>query len=266
MSDTEKICLNCGEAVSGKFCSNCGQPANVPEKMNNKTFGKSVILCFSRLSSAFFRTLISLIYKPWDVIRDFIHGKQLRYSHPVTMLIQLGLVSTFIFTFLEGAFGIMLVNNSEVEGNWFIKLIKTSPVIKVLWVSVPVIFAGYLVYWNFGSRRFTFSEYLIAALYIIISIKIISYIFYPINYYWFDGDPLSDFNFYIVSVSMLILGGITVLKAFKIKSKWRAALQFGLFGALAFVFLLAYTMFFQFIDDVILGKDTENWISNFFSE
>lgn len=262
--EESKYCLNCGAEISGNYCSNCGQLTSVPRKMNNRMFGKSVLICFSRLSSTFFHTFVSLMFKPWEVIRNFIHGRHVSYSHPITMLIQLTLVTTFIITTVEGLFDISLFQQTEYEGSWIVKALKSSVVIRICWYAVPFIIAGYLAYWKFGSRRFTFSEYLIAALYLVITIRIYFLFISPINYLWFGGDTTSDLTIVVVPLLGIIFGGITIFKAFPIKSKWKSAFMFIFFLALSFGLMVLYTTCYNFIDDVLMGKDLDNWLIDYF--
>ena len=262
------LCLNCGTEVTDRFCPHCGQSVAVPKKLNNKTFGKSVAMSFARLNPGFLNTFIKLSYKPWEVVKDYIHGKQVAYSHPISMLIQLTLYTSFIFMIFEGLFDIKLSYSHQWEEgtHWFIGVLKDSTVVRVLWVSLPFIAAGYLVYWNHGSRRFTFSEYVIAALYLMISIRIYMFIFAPVNSLFYAGDEYSDFKVAVISLSGLTLGSIMVIKAFPIKNIWKRIGYYIMFLGVAFGFYIAYYMLFYYIDDLLIGKDMGNWIENFFNE
>lgn len=262
-----KYCLNCGEEINGKFCSNCGQPTSIPQKLNNRTFGKSVVMCFTRLSGAFLNTLVKLCYKPWEVIRDFIHGRQMPYSHPVTMLIQLALVVTFLGAALEGIFDYKaLMVSAHYEGGWFIRSLKESTVIRIMWYLVPFIVAGYLAYWKYGSRRFSFSEYLIAGLYLIISVRIYSSLLLPINYFSGNDETIHDIGVYTSLAIGFVFGIITIYKAFPIPSRWKRIMQLTFFLVLAFVIMIAYATFFNYIDDLLMGKDMDNWFEKMFED
>lgn len=265
---TPRTCLNCGTEVTDKFCPHCGQSAGVPEKINNKTFGKSLAMSFARLNPGFFNTLVKLSYKPWEVIRDYIHGKQVPYSHPVSMLIQLTLYTSFIIMFIEGILEIDLVKFDRDHGEdpWWIRTLTDSTVVRVLWFSIPLIGAVYLAYWNFGSRRFSFSEYIIAALYLIISMRIFSFIFTPVNFIYFNGEADSVFNISVIFIIGIIFGTIIIFKAFPIASKWKSAVVFIWFLVLALLFYLVYSMFFQFMYDIIVGNNTENWLQRYFDD
>ena len=258
-NESTRYCLNCGKEVIGNFCSHCGQPTGVPAKLNNKTFGKSVVMSFARLNPGFFNTFLKLCYKPWDVIRDYIHGKQVPYSHPVSMLIQLTLYTSFIIMIMEGLFDIKWGLNKEIpEGtHWMIRIIKESTVLRVLWISVPVTLAAYLAYWKHGSRRFTFSEYLIANLYVIIAVRIYFFFLTPVNYIFFEGDIYSGFIIGSLALICLFIGSVIIYKAFPIKSKWKAIGVFLWFIVLAAIFFSIYKMGFDILEDLLQGHEIQ---------
>lgn len=259
----QKFCLNCGSEVEENFCPHCGQSVGVPERMSNKAFGKSLAMTFTRLNSGFGNTLIKLSYKPWEVIRDYIHGKQVNYSHPVTMLIQISLYSSFILMFIEGIFGINLNLKEEREGaNWLIITLKESTVITTLWMAVPMIFSVYLTFWKHGSRRFSASEYIVATLYLIITIKIYTFLIAPINYLFFQGDKMSEFNLGYILVIGTFFCFVTMFKAFPIQSMWKRVVLFILLIILASTFISIYTLIFEMIDDFLMGKDMTDWLIN----
>lgn len=261
-------CLNCGTEVSDRFCPHCGQSVSVPERITNRGFGKSILSTFSRWNSGFLNTLINLSYRPWDVIKDYIHGKQVNYSHPVTMIIQVSLYTTFIIMFIEGLFEIEFHKAIEENdtANWFVKTIKDSTVLRSLWVSVPFIIAAYLTYWKHGSRRFTFSEYVIAALYFMVTIRVLTFVVSPINYFLSHGESLSSFNLVFIAIIGLTFGIIMITKAFPIQSKVTRITMFVLFIIISLIVTYIYIMISEFIEDVIVGSLNENWINDYLSE
>ena len=76
----ERECLNCGEVSEGLFCNNCGQSMETPQRITMKTFGKGVAMSFARLTPGFWATFVGLTLCPWDVIREYLHGKRVKYS------------------------------------------------------------------------------------------------------------------------------------------------------------------------------------------
>ena len=261
-----KYCLNCGREISGNFCSNCGQSTSVSERISNRAFWRSVLLCFSRLGESFFHTFIKLAYKPWEVIRDYIHGRQIPYSHPVTMLIQLTLVMTFIAFICESFFDVDIFPIQKFEGVWIIKTLKENIIVRLIWFSIPFIGAGYLVYWNYGSRRFSFGEYLIATLYLIISIRILVILAKPIEVIYGQESDAWGIAVGIYLLIGFIYGIKIVTKAFPIKNKWVRIRQLVFLLALSIVFFCFNIIILYFLENLLKGTLDEPWFSNLLYE
>lgn len=182
MHEDIKYCLNCGTQVSGNFCSNCGQSTATPAKLKMKHFGRSIVMSFGRLTPGFFTTAKGLLFCPWNVVRDHIHGKHIRYSPPITMVIQLLLYSSVIFTVIDASFGTNLVDfygfNDGLMGiddskaNSVVRLIDQSSILKIFFVAIPICMAVYLGYFRHGSRKYNFAEYLAAFVYMFAAVTI----------------------------------------------------------------------------------------------
>lgn len=100
------ICKNCGRKFDGNFCPACGQPATVGGRLTMRTFAKSMGMSYARLTPGFPATLRGLLCHPWSVISDYINGRRIKYSPPVTMLIQVILLASVILIFLRGITGL----------------------------------------------------------------------------------------------------------------------------------------------------------------
>jgi len=87
------ICKNCGEEVSGKFCSHCGQDAGVSKitfaKLTNE-LSESVL----QVNKGFFFTMKELITRPGYTIREYLDGKRKKHYKPLTYIL---LLSTIYF-------------------------------------------------------------------------------------------------------------------------------------------------------------------------
>jgi len=93
-------CKNCGEEVTGTFCSTCGQKAsvgavNVPNLLAE--LSESVFL----INRGFFYTLIQLVIRPGHSIRDFLNGKRKRHFKPIAYVLLLSTVYYLISRFTE---------------------------------------------------------------------------------------------------------------------------------------------------------------------
>ncbi len=84
-------CLNCGAALGGPFCSQCGQRAVPPDPSVRELVGEA----FAELSGwdgKFAETIRSLIRRPGELTRQFIAGRRLSQISPVRLYLTMSLV------------------------------------------------------------------------------------------------------------------------------------------------------------------------------
>ena len=220
-ADTEekpKYCLNCGTEINDNFCPHCGQSAATPSKLKMKNFGKGVLMSFGRLTPGFLNTAKGLMLHPWVVIRDHIHGKHIPYSPPITMLIQVFLYATIIFTSIDAIMGTDLNTDDSMFGykgdNPLIKMIDQSIVFATLFIGIPVCFGVYLAYYRHGAKKYNFAEYLAAYVYLFAAINLWDSLFTLLNLIPGIGFDPTSLTFVIVLVFSIII----LLKAFPQKN------------------------------------------------
>ena len=233
-----KFCLNCGTPVNDRFCPHCGQSTSVPKKLKMKNFGKGVIMSFGRLTPGFFHTAKSLMFHPWTVIRDHIHGKHVPYSPPITMLIQIMLYSTIIFACLDALLGTQTDVEESIFGyqgdNPILKMIDTSVVISTLIAAVPICFGVYLAYYRHGAKKYNFAEYLSAFTYMFAAIGLWDTFF---SFFNLIPEVETDFTFITICIAA-IYSTIILFKAFPQKKWWISLALLMWCGLLLFIGLL----------------------------
>ena len=94
-----EFCLNCGTALGGQYCGNCGQRAasrliSVWELLKD-AFGDLL-----ELDSRLWRTLIPLISRPGKLTRDYLEGRRARFMPPFRMYLVLSIVF-FLIAFFD---------------------------------------------------------------------------------------------------------------------------------------------------------------------
>lgn len=89
-----RVCLNCGAALSenAKYCSACGQSNKSTEVTLWWLISEFVTQQFA-LESRFFRSLITLFWRPGQLTLDYWQGKRARYLSPI----QIYLIASVIF-------------------------------------------------------------------------------------------------------------------------------------------------------------------------
>lgn len=77
----EKVCLDCGASLFGRFCHECGQE-NIEQKIPVRTALIEFLNAFTFYDSKFFKTFIPLIIKPGFLTNEYINGKRTQYLTP----------------------------------------------------------------------------------------------------------------------------------------------------------------------------------------
>ena len=94
-----EVCLNCGTALGGQYCGNCGQRAasrliSVWELLKD-AFGDLL-----ELDSRLWRTLIPLAVRPGQLTLDYLEGRRARFMPPFRMYLVLSIVF-FLVAFFD---------------------------------------------------------------------------------------------------------------------------------------------------------------------
>lgn len=230
------VCLNCGCEYAGRYCPQCGQALQTSSRITMKTFWKSAALSFSRLTPGFLNTFCGLLTHPWTVIRNYLHGHRIAYSQPVTMVIQLLLYFTFIYTVLGNIFDVnfLMINRDEsplTAGNWLIDMILSSDVISKIAISCLLAFSCYLTYGKASKHDYNMAEYLTAAIYMACCFAIYSNLLKPLSL-------LSPAFTMILTIAIeLVIGTIALNKAFPMHTRWKSAITWLAFMSLNILFL-----------------------------
>lgn len=89
----EKICLNCGTALTGRYCQNCGQQ-NTEPKETVWTLLSHFFNDITHFDGKFFSTGKYLLTKPGFLSSEYIKGRRASYLHPIRMYV---FTSAFFF-------------------------------------------------------------------------------------------------------------------------------------------------------------------------
>jgi hypothetical protein len=91
-------CENCGAPLTGRFCSQCGQPA-IDYRRSFRHVIVDVLDSFLNWDSKFFATIGLLIVRPWQLTNEFIAGKRVRYLHPLRLYLLASILFFFAVTY-----------------------------------------------------------------------------------------------------------------------------------------------------------------------
>ena len=108
-------CLNCGAALSGQYCGQCGQRATSRLislwELVRDAFGD-----LFELDSRLWRTLIPLLARPGRLTREYLEGRRARFMPPFRMYLVLSLVFFLVAFFNpQSDFEILFEPDEEVS-------------------------------------------------------------------------------------------------------------------------------------------------------
>ena len=81
----ETQCLNCGAALAGPFCHECGQHAHVHRTLSS--FFHDFLHGVLHFEGKIWRTLPMLVWRPGDLTRRYIDGQRARFVSPIALFL-----------------------------------------------------------------------------------------------------------------------------------------------------------------------------------
>jgi hypothetical protein len=85
------VCLNCGAALSGPFCAECGQ-RDIPPYPSVRELAVDALAEFSGWDGRLAATLRALIERPGLLTHEFLEGRRVRYVSPLRLYLSASLV------------------------------------------------------------------------------------------------------------------------------------------------------------------------------
>jgi len=91
----EPPCANCGAALQGPFCAQCGQRRLGEGDRRFAHLVGQFIESLTDLDSRFWRSIRALLFRPGLLSRDYIEGRRVRWLSPVTLFLLANLTYFF---------------------------------------------------------------------------------------------------------------------------------------------------------------------------
>jgi hypothetical protein len=91
-------CRNCGAVLAGRYCSNCGQSAEV-HVPSTRELVHEVLEGLTHLDSRLWRTLACLWFKPGKLTQEFVAGRRAAYLPPFRLYLILSLAFFLVASF-----------------------------------------------------------------------------------------------------------------------------------------------------------------------
>lgn len=93
-------CSDCGHAVSGNFCANCGQPTHVHRTLLH--LGEELLHGVMHFDGRVWRTVPLLVTNPGRLTREWVAGKRARYVSPLGLFLFTIFLMFFVLSFGGG--------------------------------------------------------------------------------------------------------------------------------------------------------------------
>lgn len=92
----EKICLNCGAQLTGRYCPDCGQE-NVEPKESFWHLVRHFFEDITHFDGKLFATLKYLLFRPGFLTEEYIKGRRASYLNPIRMYLFISAMFFLIF-------------------------------------------------------------------------------------------------------------------------------------------------------------------------
>ncbi|MFP5329863.1 MAG: DUF3667 domain-containing protein [Alphaproteobacteria bacterium] len=99
----EQVCLNCGAALSGPFCHQCGQQAHVHRTLT--AFFHDFLHGVLHFEGKIWRTLPMLAWRPGELTRRYIDGQRARFVSPLALFLFCVFLTFAAMTLTGSRFG-----------------------------------------------------------------------------------------------------------------------------------------------------------------
>lgn len=251
--NTEIIeCKNCGCSCTSNYCPNCGQSTK-EKRLENRTFFIGIVCGLSRINKGFLFTAWNLLTCPWKVIRDYIQCRRVRYVAPISMLIIVCFISTFIGALVSTETQPATSNMSGANAPLLYQVVLSAAYFLLnntlaqnLTIYLPALFAIPIVYGKVGATRYNVAEYLTAMIYMASSFIIFNVVTFPISIFSENGYSILGFCYSI------LICAISMYFAFPITPKKR---RVGYFAVYLLTALLIYLIILVILGIIIgVGK------------
>ncbi len=114
-------CLNCGLALTGPYCNQCGQSAHVHRTL--AAYGHDLLHGVFHFEGKIWKTLPMLVWKPGELTRRYIHGERAKFVSPLALF----LFSVFLmFAVVSGLAGEAHMPTDTVQIN-----LKGKPLVEL---------------------------------------------------------------------------------------------------------------------------------------
>ena len=203
---SRKTCKNCSNTYEGNFCNFCGQSSDV-HKINSHYVIHEIQHSIFHVDGGILYTIKQLFKRPGNSIREFIEGKRVKHFKPITFVIILSIIHSFlehygnqkpfIEDFLTGvgeAFKNYGSNKYFKVLEWLIQHYSYTALLLIPIFSL----ASYI---SFKKSKFNYFEHLVLNAYTFGQITLIFILTFPLSYLFPQSHLLVYFKLLLVMIA-----------------------------------------------------------------
>jgi len=237
------LCKNCQNEVSDAYCPHCGQKTRT-SRISFAYLLTSLKEGVLQVDKGFFYTIASLFRRPGQLIRDYLSGKRKHIYNPITLIILLALIYSFISnqlnteTVLEDLLGSMEegYHNYDVETdtNNDFNSIQTWLASNYQYSSLLFLpFLALASFFTFKKYGYNYVEHIVIHAFITAQRTIVFALLAIIRAFWNPEDVIS-----LVIIALAILSNVWVFFAlFNDQPPWKVSFRLLCFFILAVLFI-----------------------------
>ncbi len=192
-------CLNCGNPITDKFCSKCGQKTTVHRYSLKHFIEHDLIHGIWHVDNGILFTIRELFTRPGHSIREFINGKRIGYFSFVTLLLLVLGFSHFLGEYAKVQISDLMPESSKGAVNELQIFTKKYPK-SMLLITIP--FYSLFSFLWFRRSKLNLTEHFVLNSYKTIGEFIISLLFVIITIFY-SNIKLLTLVYSIISLSTI---------------------------------------------------------------
>ena len=137
-------CPNCDEALTGPFCSACGQK-NTHPRLEAGQLMREAFAQWLNLESALVRTIRGLTRNPGALCRDYVAGRRKRYTHPFKYCLTLVALFFLVNTMLGLEIGLRVEGPTDPDAAAKTEILRdfvATHITNILFLALPFFALG----------------------------------------------------------------------------------------------------------------------------
>lgn len=210
MTQTSPDCKNCGTPLTGNFCQNCGQKADV-HKITIKYLLHEFFHALTHADKGFLFLMKEMAVRPGHVALEYLEGKRKKYFNPLSFLVIASAIWALV-VLKSGYFEAM--GSSQTRGAyqipeqiaWYfsesMRIIIQHGKIITLIITAPLL--GFLSWIFFRKHKNTFAENLVLNAFLVGQIHLAMVIIFIPAFLLF-GDAKMNNNIYQVAFLIYLM-------------------------------------------------------------